>query len=1042
MFRLTKISVANRSLIAIATVALLLIGAYVIPLLQQEHLPPLVYPAISVITPYPGASPTQVEQDVTNPLEQSFQGVQGVQQMTSQSSPGFSVIAVYYDFGTDLDKAQQTLTEQVNKARANLPVGVTSQLQPYNLADAPIIELAATSPQNQQALALALKHIAIPALQGIQGVGKVALTGVHDQVVSVTLDLAKLHTTGLSIFQVLQALQANNMAAPTGEVTANDKTYAVQLGNTLGSIQDVNNVVVGEQQPAHAQSANATALSIKLSDVALVKEDVAPSTVLTRTNGKPSLGISITKTASGNSVTISQALSAILPGLQTKLGHSTHLTVISDQAPSIQKSISDLVREGLLGAAFAMLVILLFLFSIRSTLVTAISIPLSVVIALIVLWTQGDSLNVLTLSALAVAIGRVVDDSIVVLENIYRHLQGGENKLTAVLNGTKEVATAVTGSTLTTVAVFLPLAFIGGVTGEYTHPLALTVTIALLASLLVALTVIPVLAYWFLKAPKNVSEQEQPRKEPTILERGYIPLINLVIRHRVITLLLAVLLLAGSFALFPLLTVNAYGTQTATSFTFSQQLPLNTSLEKTDEAARQVEGVLAGIPGIQTYQVTIGTNTSGFAIAGATNSASYTVTPKTGFDTTAVQQQVQSRLGQRVQSGTISFSAVGSNTVDVTVQAVDEPSLRQATQQVYTALSQTPDTSNETSDLTDAVPLITIHVDSKKALSYGLTPDWIGEQLKMIYSSTIVTQMTLGGVQQNVEMKLNATANTVQQMQNMLIQGATTNVRLGDVATVTVVNGPTEISHMNSVRTATITLTVNDQNSGAVSTAVQNRIHKLTLANGATATLGAVAQGQNQTLTTLYVALLVAIPLVFIIIVAIFRSVIQTLILLVSIPFALLGSIVLAFLTRTAIGISSLFGFLMLIGIAVTNAIVLIDLVNQYRAKGLDARAAVIEGGRRRVRPILMTALATMMALVPLLLGIGGGDNKVISGGLAIVVIGGLASSTFLTLLLVPTLYVLVEDAKDRFRRKRKPAPPAVAEEANVELHAQDLVAS
>nr|HET6903617.1 efflux RND transporter permease subunit [Ktedonobacteraceae bacterium] len=1042
MFRLTKISVANRSLIVLATVALLLIGAYVIPLLKQEHLPPLIYPAITVITPYPGASPTQVEQDVTNPLEQSFQGVQGIQQITSQSSQDFSVIAVYYDFGTDLDKAQQTLAEQVNKVRSNLPAGVTSELQPYNLADSPIIYLAATSPQNQQDLALALKQVVVPALQGIQGVGKVDLTGVHDQIVSVTLDLARLHDKGLSIFQVLQALQANNMTTPTGEVTSNDKTYAVQVGNTLGSIQDLNNVVVGEQQPANTQSAAAAPLSVKLSDVAVVEEDLAPSTVLTRTNGKPSLGISITKTASGNSVTISQALNVMLPGLQTKLGHNSRIAIISDQAPSIQKSISDLASEGLMGAAFAMLVILLFLFSIRSTLVTAISIPLSVVIALIALWTQGDSLNVLTLSALAVAIGRVVDDSIVVLENIYRHLQGGEDKLTAVLAGTREVATAVTGSTLTTVAVFLPLAFIGGVTGEYTHPLALTVTIALLASLLVALTVIPVLAYWFLKEPKHVSEQEQAHKKPNILERGYIPLISWVIRHRVVTLLLAVLLLASSFALFPLLSVNAYGTQTTTSFSFTQQLPLNASLEKTNQAAHQVEGVLAGIPGIQTYQVTIGTNDSGFAVAGGTNIASYTVTTGVGIDTPTVQQQVQTRLGHLVDVGAISFTAQGSNTVDVTVQATDEQSLRQATQQVYTALAHTPNTSNETSDLTDAVPLINIHVDSRKALIYGLTPDWIGEQLKMIYSSTTVTQMTLNGVQQNVDMKISASANTVQQMQNMLIQGATDNVRLGDIATVTLVNGPTEISHINSVRTATITLTVSGQNIGAVSTDVQNRVSKLTLVNGATATPGAVSQGQNQTLTNLYVALLVAIPLVFIIMVAIFRSLIQTFILLVSIPFALLGSIVLAFITRTAIGISSLFGFLMLIGIAVTNAIVLIDLVNQYRAKGLDARSAVIEGGRRRVRPILMTALATMMALVPLLLGSGGGDNRVISGGLAVVVIGGLASSTFLTLLLVPTLYVIAEDAKDRFRRKRKPAAPAVAEEAGVEFRAKDPVAS
>jgi HAE1 family hydrophobic/amphiphilic exporter-1 len=320
-----------------------------------------------------------------------------------------------------------------------------------------------------------------------------------------------------------------------------------------------------------------------------------------------------------------------LAGLERQLGHGTRIAILDDQAPAIQSSITDLAHEGLLGAAFAILVILVFLLSVRSTLVIAISIPLSVVIALIALWTQGESLNIMTLSGLTIAVGRVVDDSIVVLENIYRHLRNGEAKASATLTGVREVAGAVTASTLTTIAVFLPLAFIGGIVGSYTHPLALTVTLALLASLLVSLTIIPVLAYQFLKAPVSApSPYQQPK--PTVLERGYTPLIRWVAGRRTLTVLLAVLILAGSLALFPLLPTNVFGSTAESSFAFSLQLPPGTSLEHTDAAARQIEGELAHVAGIESYQAIVGTsNTAFFAAAGA-NVASFTVSVKSGLD--------------------------------------------------------------------------------------------------------------------------------------------------------------------------------------------------------------------------------------------------------------------------------------------------------------------------------------------------------------------------------------------------------------------------
>jgi hydrophobic/amphiphilic exporter-1 (mainly G- bacteria), HAE1 family len=501
---LARLSIANRSVVALAAVTLVLIGAYLIPTLKQELLPSLFQPQITVTTAYPGASPEQVEQDVTNPLEQALLGLAGVTLTTSQSSEGFSFISVSYDFGTDLDKAQQKLQEQVNQVQSSLPANVTPQLFAVNTDNFPIITLSVSSSQDQQDLAVALNKIVVPDLQSISGVGAVNVTGVRQQMVSVTLDLNKLLANNITVDQVQGALQANNITMPAGEVDSNGRIIAVRVGNTFHSIQDLKNLVVGVSLPTGQDGASlptgqgsvsrsalrrapsamqlpvATPVPIKLGDIATIQEDLAPLSILSRVNGKSGLSITLTKTQDGNSVSISQTLRKHIPDLEDKLGHHAQITVVSDDAPLIQSAIADLVREGSLGAFFAIVVILIFLSSFQSTLVTGISIPLSLLIALIGLWMQHCSLNELTLSGLTVAIGRVVDDSIVVLENIYRHLQKGVPKREATLDGVKEVATAVTSSTLTTVAVFLPLAFIGGLSGEYAHPLAMTVTIALL----------------------------------------------------------------------------------------------------------------------------------------------------------------------------------------------------------------------------------------------------------------------------------------------------------------------------------------------------------------------------------------------------------------------------------------------------------------------------------------------------------------------------------------------------------------------------------
>jgi len=1075
MSNLARMSLRNRSLIALATIAILVFGALVIPSLKEELFPSLDFPAISIVTVDVGASPAIVEHDITNPLEQNIQGIAGISQLTSYSNQGASIIVVSYNYGTDINQARQTLQEHVSQAQSSLPTNITPQVQTFSVSSLPVIQLAITSSQDPITLAAQVKQNVVPVLQGINGVANASVTGVQQQIVTITLDLKKMQQKGVTSSQIEGILQANNLQLPAGEITDNGQTFSVQVGNTFNSIDDLKNLIVGEQLPQALTGSGTTGTTggfggtptksgfgnttstptgtktqvpvvkptpVKLSDVATVEQTLAPSTSITRTNGQPSIGIAITKTNDGNTVSISHAIQNQIPTLEKQLGNGASIVAVSDQAPYVQSSVDGLVQEGLIGAGFAILVILVFLFSLRSTLVTAISIPLSIVIALIGLWAGNLSLNILTLGGLTIAVGRVVDDSIVVLENIHRHLQqNGKDKLTIVTEAVREVAGAVTASTITTVAVFLPIAFTSGIVGELFKSFAITVTIALLASLFVALTIIPVLAYWFLKAPKqsasaSANAKGQHEEKRTLLERGYIPMIGWVTKHRFITILGAVLLFAGSLALVPSLGTNLFDRSSQNTFTITQTLPANTSLAQSDAAAKQVEAILASMQGVKTYQVIVGSSgslSSSFSGSGGSNTVNFSVTTDPNADQLALQQTVTNKVNALTGAGKITLGGgqgFSSSAIAINVQASDDQTLRTAAQMVLDAVKQAPNTSDASSNLADASPLIDVHVDPTKALLHGLTVAQVGQALREVYTGTTVTKITLGGTQQDVDIRLGTPADTVQGMKDLLIPTATGNVPLSDIADVTQINGPTQITHLNATRTATISATVTSSNVGAVSADVQQRINKLSLPTGATVSFGGITSSQSQTFHDLGIALLVAILLVYLVMVATFRSLLQPLILLVSIPFAATGSILLLLATHTALGAPALIGLLMLIGIVVTNAIVLLDLVNQYRLKGLDARAAVIEGGRHRLRPILMTAIATILALLPMAIGLSK-SSGFIAGPLAIVVIGGLTSSTILTLLLVPTLYVLVEDIRGRF--KRQPAQPTPPEPQEVE---------
>ncbi|MFD4019076.1 efflux RND transporter permease subunit [Streptomyces sp. SH5] len=1026
---LSRFSLAQRALIGLISIVALVFGAIAIPQLKQQLLPTIELPMVTVLAPYQGASPDVVEKQVVEPLENSLKAVDGVESVTSTASEGNALIMATFDFGDEGTKQLVADIQQaVNRARAQLPSEVDPQVIAGSTDDIPTVVLAVTSDKDQQTLADQLDRTVVPAIEGIEGVGQVTVDGVQDLQVSVVPDDQKLAAAGLNAGTLAQALQSGGATVPAGSFSESGKSRTIQVGGAYTSLKQIEDLQVVAKDPAGG--ADEPGRPVRLGDVAEVKQEPSTAVSITRTNGKPSLAVMATMDKDGSAVAISDAVKDKLPGLREDLGTGAELTVVSDQGPAVSKSISGLTTEGALGLVFAVVVILVFLASIRSTLVTAVSIPLSIVLALIVLWTRDLSLNMLTLGALTIAIGRVVDDSIVVLENIKRHLGYGEERHAAIINAVKEVAGAVTSATLTTVAVFLPIGLVGGMVGQLFGSFSLTVTAALLASLLVSLTVVPVLSYWFLRAPKGTPEDAaearrlaEEKEAASRLQRIYVPVLRFATRRRITSLVIAVAVLLGTFGMVPLLKTNFFDAGEQEVLTVKQELAPGTSLEAADEAARKVEKVLTEDKGVKDYQVTVGSSGFMAAFGGGTgsNQASYQVTLKDAADYEDAQDRIDEALGKLDGIGDTTIAAgdgFGSQDLSVVVKAADADVLKKASEAVRDEVATLKDVTDVQSDLAQSVPRVSVTANDKAAAA-GFDSAALGGIVAGAVRGTPAGSATLDDTERDIVIRSSKPAASVAELKALPLGP----VKLGDIADVKVVPGPVSMTRIDGQRSATVTAKPVGDNTGAVSADLAKKIDALDLPEGATATIGGVTEDQNEAFMQLGLAMLAAIAIVFMLLVATFRSLVQPLILLVSVPFAATGALALLLVTGTPLGVPAMIGMLMLIGIVVTNAIVLIDLINQYRAQGLGIMEAVIEGGRHRFRPIIMTALATIFALLPMALGVTG-EGGFISQPLGVVVIGGLISSTLLTLLLVPTLYAMVELRKER-RAKKKAAKRA-----------------
>ncbi len=1033
MHLLSVFSLRNRALIALVTIVVGLFGGIALTTLKQELIPSVAFPQVIIITQYPGAAPEIVEQDVSTPIETAVQGIAGLDGSNATSSTGFSIVSASFAFGTDLVRTEQRVQLAIN--RLDLPNDVEPRVLTGSIDDFPILQVAVTSDLTPGELEAALESQAVTDLTDLEGVREVSIQGAVGERVTITPDKEELFARGLTTADITDALDAYGVLLPAGVITED--------GFELPVISGVRITAADELAALPLLSAEVAGTTI--ADVATVEVENDPISGYSRVNGEPALTLAITKTPAGNTVEVSRAVQEALPALATAIGAGTEFTVVFDQAPFIEKSIEALATEGLLGLAFAVIVILVFLLSVRSTLITAISIPTSVLLTFIGMQVSGYTLNILTLGAITIAVGRVVDDSIVVVENIKRHLALGEEKTQAILIGVKEVAGAITAATATTIAVFLPVALVGDITGELFRPFALTTAIALAASLFVSLTIVPVLSYWFLRAPKpgrraapsetevtgRPLSLEEESARPTALQRGYRPVITWTLKRPIATLMLAVLVLGGTGFLATGLQTNFIGNSGQNTLTVSQTLPNGSSLDELDTAATVVEGELLEIDGIETVQASIGSGTGTLAAIFGGGDITFSLTTDESFDQTELQQTVRDALEGLDGVGELSVQSqqgpgFGGSDIEIDLTATSRDDLDAATQELLETMRDLDVTAEATSNLSDTQPYIAIEVDRVRAAELGLSEIAVGGIVTAAMFPASVGSVVIDDRTLSIFLRDTDAPVTVDELRAFSIPTAIGPQPLEELATIEQVDGPASITTVRGVRSATITVTPSVQDIGAATAAVQEAVDAADLPAGVQASLGGVASQQADAFSQLGLALLAAILIVYVIMVATFKSLRQPLLLLISIPFAATGAIALQLIADIPLGVPSLIGVLMLIGIVVTNAIMLIDLVNQYRERGLSVYSALVEGSSRRLRPILMTAAATIFALVPLAIGVTG-SGGFISQPLAIVVIGGLISSTLLTLVVLPALYYVVEGAKERREERRAKKAAAAA---------------
>jgi hydrophobic/amphiphilic exporter-1 (mainly G- bacteria), HAE1 family len=1017
--RFIELSLKRASVTLLIAVALVAGGVYATLNINQELTPDLEFPIITIITQAPGAAAEDVAEQVTIPLETGVAGTNGLRNLNTVSADNVSIMVAQFDFGHDMLQAEQQISSGVAGAQISDNAG-TPNVSRLNLNQTlPVVQFSLSGDLEIPELErIALQQIE-PEIRTITDVQNVDVLGGLERRLLIRFDPETMRERGITADQISGILEANNISLPAGDVGTAGESQSVRVDSRFETIEEIESLIVGVDD-----SDEEMPISVQLSDVATVETEDTPAGSISRTNGLPSVGIAVTKTQDGNTVDVSTQVVETLEEIEGNLPEGVEIDIILDQSVFIEEAITGLSRDALIGAAGAVLAVWVMLLSFRSAIIAGVSIPLSVLFAITILYFQGFTLNILTLGGLAIAIGRVVDDSIVVLENVYRHMQEGDEIDSAIVAGAREIAVPVIGSTLTAIGVFVPLIFASGIAGVLFRPFALTVTIALLASTVVALTIVPVVARLWIGRSALGTQREETRD--SLLQRLYTPVLRWSLTHRLITVLLAISLFVGSLGLLAIIPTTLLPEEGDPEFSISVSLPpgIGTS-EEVIERALEAEEVVADLPGIDVYNtsITLGGGSDVFslgrALTGAgTRGVDFFIQLDEDADAPEIRDLARERLEALDDDLIVSIQGSGDqsqNQLQLSVVGDDEDQVREVAGEVLESIRGVEGLEDLTSAATATQNEIIIDVNPDAALGVNLTAAEVAQQVRQLIVGQDVTSVQLNDEEQELTVVLTAGAGeleSIEDLGNILLGPPEQPVPLSEIAELREETGPAQVTRENQRVAGIIQGQISGRETGEVQNDIDDQIAAMDLPDGISIEYGGALQQFEEGFEQLILGIGAAIVIVYVVMVIVMGSLVYPFIIMFTLPLTSIGALTALALTGRPLSLAALFGLLMLVGIVVANGIVLIDFINQLRDRKARMFDALMEGGRLRVRPVLMTALSTILALLPMSLGLTEGAE--IASDLAIVVIGGLISSTLLTLVVVPVIYSLIESLRDR----------------------------
>jgi len=1016
------------------SIGIILLGIIAFSNLAIDLFPDISYPVVSVVTEYPGASPEDIEISITRLIEKRVSRIQNVRYVSSSSREGISIVTIEFYWGTNLDTAsidvQQSLSQIQNLLPEDAKTPVIYKFDPSQIA---VIVLAISGPMDEYKLRELAEDFIAPRLESLSGVASANVFGGKVKEIQVELDRSKLERMKIPIDKVAQALKTAYMDLPGGSIKIGTKEYGIRTVGRTYNIHDLEETVIAQNN----------SVPIRLKDIGIVKEGYEDSKEQVHVNGARGVILGVQKQVGGNTVSVVDNVLKALPQIQRELPKGVNIHVVADQSTFIRKSIKNLQHEAIMGALLAVAIILIFLGNITSTVIIALSIPLSIIATFVLLYFGKFTLNIMTLGGLALGVGRLVDDAIVVLENINRRIDLGENPEEASYKGAKEVSKPVIAATITSIVVFLPIAFIKGVAALLFVQMAYTVAFSLLASLFDSLTLVPVLTSKFLKPKREIEKTsfsqrifQRSRQWLNFIDIKYQNLLKLALLHRRIVIFGIVFIFIGTLFLIPLLGSEFFPPSDEGQIRFSVRLPPGSNIDATEKVLEKIEDIIfSEVPEIKSLWARAGTGKGRGAIFGGRFSGPHTGSGSIMLVDQAERNRSSEKITQALREkfrripgalitvfpgGIISrvITMGADEPIDVEILGYDIETGNRLAKQVESILREVQGVTDIQVGREEGFLEYQIKIRPDRVASLGLTTSRIAEVVRGavegLESAIYVDPKT--GREHTIRVRLQEKDRMSKEDIKRLplpVSGGNV-VPLENIVEVSFNVSPVQLERKYQQRIIHVTANTSGRDLGSISSEIEEKISKLKIPEGFSIQLKGARLEQKEAFQSLIFAMALAIMLIYMVLASQFASLLHPFLIMFSVPLGFIGVIWALFLTENTLSVISFIGMIMMVGIVVSNAIILIDYINRLRKQGMNLEESVITAGRIRLRPILMTSLTTIFGLIPMALGLGEGAEAYSS--LAIAVIGGLTVSTILTLVFIPTLYFIFE----AWRIKRK----------------------